>query len=410
MRIAFISHEFPPETGGGGIGTYLEQVSRMLAEAGHDVEVFAGTAGAPSEYQPCVGLRIRRVSCPKSMDFRHAVVPAFEAVQLNQPFDVIEGCDFDASALEIKKRFPALPYVVKLHTPRYVIDELQQVPLSIRSRMTMALGALRRFKLPHRESIRSSESAQAELQAVCLADEVASPSSAIRDRMIDDAGIEVERVSVFPYPYEAPEELLRIPIGTSHRRVTFIGRLEPRKGVIDIAKAIPDILQRIPELTFEFIGKPMIEAKSGLPMDEYLREMLGQDARSVEFSGMLPPADVRRRLGNTGICVFPSHWESFGLVCCEAMAAGRGVIGSRSGGMNEILGEGKYGLLVDPHSPEQIASAVIQLALDSSLRDRLGVSAREEILRTYNRKTVLTQQLESYERAVRHAHAVANDA
>jgi glycogen(starch) synthase len=401
MRIAFLSYEFPPDTGGGGIGTYLEQVSRILAAAGHNVEVFAGSNGGPSEHRPCERLLIRRVVCRDSIDFRNAVVSLFRVAHLSESFDVIEGCDFDASALEVKKAFPEIPYVVKLHTPRFVIDELQQGASPTYQRLRMWLGALRRGKLLKQERIRDGDNAKAEIECVRLAEEIASPSKAIADLICGWGGIDPGKISVFPYCYEAPEALLEIPEGGDFRCVTYLGRIEKRKGVEDLTNAIPLVLKRFPNIRFRFVGRSMIERKSGSSYDIELKRRLGKASASVEFTGPVPPAEVARALAVTDILVAPSHWESFGLVCCEGMAAGRAVIGSSEGGMAEILENGRCGILVPPCSPGQLAEAIIRLLAAPVERALLGAMARQRVCEVYCPDTVLPVQIASYEKAIR---------
>ena len=361
MRIAFISYEFPPETGGGGIGTYLDQMSRLLAGAGHDVVVFAGAQETSSVVRIMPSLEVRRISCDGSIAFRDAVLEDFKACHAEHPFDVIEGCDFDASALQIKRAFPRLPYVVKLHTPRFVIDELQYRQPGLAQLARMWIGALRNGRRLQIGKIRESDNARSELESIRLADEVAAPSKAIGDAAQIWSGVDAERVSVFPLPFEAPAILLNVPIGPEFHRGTYLGRIESRKGVEDLADAIPMVLKRFPSMRFRFVGRPMFDGKTGLPYDESLKNRLGAAAANVEFMGHVPPSEAARALGETDILVAPSHWESFGLVCCEGMAAGRAVIGSSAGGMAEILDHGRCGVLVPPMKPMVLADAIIKL-------------------------------------------------
>lgn len=403
MRIAFVSYEFPPETGGGGIGTYLAQIVGILARAGHDVQVFAGSPDSSSQSGLPDGGRLHRIAINRAEDFRATVLGPFLAEHDRQPFDVMEGTDFDASALEIKRTRPEIPYVVKLHTPRFAIDELHARPPGVWSRMRMTLGALRRGRWPRTVPIREQAPAHAELEAIRLADEIAAPSQAIADAALRWTPLSRERISVFPYPFEPGPDLLSIPAGGSTHRVTFLGRLETRKGVLDLAAAIPLVLRQRPDTHFRFIGRPMNSPLHGVDMRTYLEKQLAPHAHAVEFAGPLPPKDIPGALAETDILVAPSHWESFGVVCCEGMAAARAVIGSNQGGMVEILDNGRCGVLVPPHSPEAIASGVLGLLEDPARRRAMGLAARQRILSVFSAETVLKAHLSSYERAISQA-------
>lgn len=401
MRLAFISHEFPPDTGGGGIGTYLEQVSGWLADAGHDVEVFAGAAESVGSQRRTNGVLVHRLRGDNAESFRAAVVPAVTAAHAALPFDVAEGNDFDAPALALQQALPRLPCVIKLHTPRFVIDELHHRPPSLAQRGRMWLGALRRGRrLEASAPIREQPAARAELATLALAHEIAAPSQAIADAASGWLPELAGRMSVFPYPYVPSKELLALEPATQTGRITFLGRLEARKGVIDLADAVPVVRSQHPAARFRFIGRAMPAAEAGLDMQTYLERRLGRHAASVEFTGPVAPARLAHYLGETDLLVAPSHWESFGLVCCEGLAAARAVVGSAHGGMAEILDGGTCGRLVPPGDPAQLARTIIELLDAPAERARLGRAGRQRILEHYAAAPVLRAQLASYERAI----------
>jgi glycosyltransferase involved in cell wall biosynthesis len=401
LRIGFISHEFPPDTGGGGIGTYLDQITALLSGAGHAVEVFCGTGRTPGSSIRPDGVQVHRLAADTAEQFRAAVVPVFTARHALAPFDVIEANDFDAPANAIKHAHPGLPCVIKLHTPRFYIDELHQRAPTLPQRTRMLLGALRRGQWPQAASpIRSSSGAREELAALALADEIAAPSQAVAEAAQEWVPAITGKISVFPYPYIPPPALLAIPAGGTSRRVTYLGRLEQRKGVIDLVHAIPAVLSALPETRFRFIGRAMPSPRAGQDMRAYLEARLGPAALAVEFTGQVAPAALPHMLAETDLLVAPSHWESFGLVCCEGLAAARAVIGSSAGGMAEILEQGRCGALVPPHEPARLAEIIIGLLPDESRRRQLGELGRDRILRHYSASAVLAAQVASYGRAV----------
>jgi phosphatidyl-myo-inositol dimannoside synthase len=74
--------------------------------------------------------------------------------------------------------------------------------------------------------------------------------------------------------------------------------------------------------------------------------------------------------------LFGADEETMGRVACEAAAAGTPVVASRTGGLPEVVQDGRTGMLVSPGDPDVLAAAVCQLLDDSSLRQRLGENAR----------------------------------
>ncbi|MBA4138080.1 MAG: glycosyltransferase family 1 protein [Opitutus sp.] len=400
MRLAFVAYEFPPDTGGGGIGTYLEQVSRYFSASGHDVHIFAGTRETTARVERNLPtLTVHRLPCADSPAFRNAVVAPFLAEHSRQPFDILEAADFDAPALDLQHRLPDLACVVKLHTPRFFVEELNHTSPSRLQMLRIHLGAWRRGRLHRPEAIRSDAAAQAELATLQAAHLVSAPSHAIAEAAEGWLPGLRARVEILPLPFDPSSALLRIPITSSTGRVTFLGRLEERKGIVDLIDAVKLVLARVPQARFCIVGRSMPHS-SGESMQAFLEGRLGRSRHAVEFTGAVSPPKIPFILAETDVLAVPSHWESYGLVCCEAMAAGRPVIGGARGGMAEILEHGNCGKLVEPRQPGELASLIIRLLEDPVERERLGTAGRARVLRDFSLPRIAEAQLASYRRAM----------
>ena len=115
---------------------------------------------------------------------------------------------------------------------------------------------------------------------------------------------------------------------------------------------------------------PQGNATSGLGVDKDGREATLYEVFTGVFN--LPSVIV-----GTDI---PSLWENFPNVCLEAMSAGRVVVGSKYGGMADMLGNDEYGLLIDPYQPESIRSTLAMLIENSALRIEIGKKALIHLL------------------------------
>ena len=327
---------------------------------------------------------------------QNLVLDDFSTIHQKSPFDIIEGPDYGADALEIKKKHPEIPYTVKLHTPKYIIRDLnKKTNLSLLAKIRFTIGALRRGRIPKPHG---DNSIQKEKEAIKIADNIAAPSKAIGKRIARDLQIDPKKIRIVPYPYIPSKKLLEIPIKTNTQRVTFIGRLEFRKGVLDLAKAIPAILRSNPKIQFRFIGRSMSSPKSGTTMQKYIEKQLKPYASNIEFIGHQPPEKITKFLSETDICIFPSHWESFGLVCCESMAAGRATIGTNAGGMPEVIGDG--GIIIETQNPKLIAEKIVNLFKKPEERFALGKKGRKRVLTNFGEKAILPLQISCYEDAI----------
>jgi len=212
-------------------------------------------------------------------------------------------------------------------------------------------------------------------------------------------GLPADRVAHVPYPYTPSAALLNVPATTQTGVVTFLGRLEIRKGVLDYARAIPLILRRNPKARFRFVGRS-VPYKNAIEMRDHLEGLLHPYRLSVEFTGPVGLDGIPAMLAETDICVFPSLWENFPNVCLEAMSSARGIVGSRAGGMEEMLDGGRFGRLVSPHRPWEIARAVTGLLDAPEKRMAIGAAARARVLEHYHADRIGALQEASYARAI----------
>ncbi|MDQ0640906.1 glycogen(starch) synthase [Pedobacter sp. W3I1] len=401
MNIAFISYEFPPETGGGGIGTYLELAINKFNETGHLAIVFCGTDKTEVKEER---KNVIRVPSSNWREFDNKVVEVFKHYHHRYEFNVIEGTDFQGCGLSIKKSFPQIPLIVRLHTPLYLVDKLSYQPLPLMAKIRFILGSLKRFKIPKLSSSPIKKNYKHEFDIIAAADKISSPSISIYEKL-KSMGFAVEnKTDIIPLPFDINLQLQLIkPRITLENKISIIyfGRLEKRKGVIDLADAIPQVLKQYPNAIFTFVGAPSFSPKNETLMDDFLKEKLINFKRSVEFIGKVPHSHIIDFLQTGDIFVFPSHYESFGIACCEAMAAGKAIIGSKEGGLAEILNFGECGLLIEPKQPHQISAKINTLIENDELRLSLGNRARKRIELTYNCEQILKMQLENYESAIK---------
>jgi glycosyltransferase involved in cell wall biosynthesis len=373
----------------------------MLYERGHDVSIF--TQGDVTTLNINSGPIVHTVSATRET-FAGAVLPIFSSCHASKPFDVIESAEYGADALAISSTHDSLARVVRLHTPTFMVSEIDQFYARWYaqwrpSRIRFILGALRRGRVPRRFRVYDPLGDRERLQTLA-ADVVTAPSRSIIERLQRTWNIPSELIEHIPNVFVPPSELLRVTPETNTQRVTFMGRLEPRKGIIELAKAIPIVLRAVPSTKFRVVGRSGPHPNTGEDLKLFMRRVLGSHAGAVEFIDGVPYAEIPQLFAETDICVFPSVWENFPYVCLEAMAAARGIIGSSAGGMAEIIEPGRTGLLVPPRDHKAIGNAILELLRDPQRRIAIGGGAREHVLRAYAPDAIARRQEESYVRAI----------
>jgi glycosyltransferase involved in cell wall biosynthesis len=388
MRIAFISYEHPLGIAGGGIGTYLGQIAKLMAGRGNEVEVFTCHQQLNNTIEH-EGYIVRRVHASSIAEFRQRVVDVFAEQHLAFPFDILEAAEYGAEALGVKEQFPGLSLVVKLHTPSYLTHQLNGKEVSLSQKARFHIGGLLKGKLNKAYWIYRKEE-DVEYRQICLADAICSPSTSLSELVKEHWPI-TKPIAVIPNPFVPSADFLNLPPASAKGEelsVSFFGRLELRKGILQLMAAIPLVLQQNRKVSFRFIGKPHPSPIDGMDMEDYLKKNLVKWLDHLHFFGYQPYDKMPELLAQTQVCVFPSLWENFPNVCLEAMAAGRAVIASDNGGMAEMIQHGENGLLVPPTDPQAIANAIVRLAEHHELITEMGEKARQRVLDAYNEKAI----------------------
>ena len=157
-------------------------------------------------------------------------------------------------------------------------------------------------------------------------------------------------------------------------RLLSVGRLIPRKGFDRLLRAVARAQARGADIALEILG-------SG-PDEDALRALARDlDVPGVSFGGFVDPAALPERYAAADAFAFPTLEDPFGFVLLEAMAAGLPVIASpRAGATEDLVQDGKNGLVADPDDTVATADALVRLAADSELRARLGRAAHAATL------------------------------
>jgi glycosyltransferase involved in cell wall biosynthesis len=181
----------------------------------------------------------------------------------------------------------------------------------------------------------------------------------------------------------------RLGIPNSGPVAGAIARFELQKGLVYFIRAMPMVLQQVPDAHFIISG------------DGPLRETLYTEAEQqgvssrVHFTGW--ESEVGRVLSVLNIMVTPSLWEAFGIVNLEAMACGVPIVASRINGIPEVVRDRETGLLVPPADPAKLAQAIIDLMRDQERAHKMGKCGREWVARQFSVSTMVESHDQLYQ-------------
>ncbi len=173
-------------------------------------------------------------------------------------------------------------------------------------------------------------------------------------------------------------------------------RLEPKNGVEYFIRAVPLVRAEMPDVQFLIVG-------GGFPDERKRFESLLREAgqsRDVFFTGNVPNSAMPRFYALSTIAALPSLMEATSISGLEAMASGLPLVGTKVGGIPEIIEDGSSGLLVDARSPEQLADAFLRLLRDPELRRRLGAGARRRVEESFAWPEIARRTAGVYETAI----------
>jgi len=168
------------------------------------------------------------------------------------------------------------------------------------------------------------------------------------------------------------------------------GFVAPRgKGQPEFLDAAARIRARVPAARFAIIGEGSLESALRNQISS-----LGLDgvARIIPFSAAIPVV-----MSALDVLVHPAvGTEALGLVTLEALASGRPVIASNLDGIPESFVEGEHGLLVPPGDVTALAQAMERLAVDASLRQRMGATGRAHVDANFSRQVLARETHDLY--------------
>ncbi len=155
------------------------------------------------------------------------------------------------------------------------------------------------------------------------------------------------------------------------KNLLFVGRHEPRKGLLDLLKAYRILRKTGCDCRLLVVG-------SGPQEREARRYVATRRLSGVEFLGRVSDSEKAQLFRTADVFVSPATGgESFGIVLLEAMAAGAPIVASDIHGYKGVVRRGREGLLVPPRQPKPLAAAMAKLLGDDDLRARMSESGTE---------------------------------
>jgi starch synthase len=375
--VGLLTREYPPDVYGGA-GVHVEFLARELRSL-TDLDVHCwgeGGAGGVTRHRPWPALdsandALRTFSVDLSMA---AALQDRELVHSHTWYANLAG--------HLAKLLHGVPHVMTAHS----------------------LEPLRPWKA---EQLGGGYalSSWAERTAIEAADAVIAVSGAMRDDILgcypalDPARVHVVHNGIdttLYRPDHGTDVLARLGVDPDRPYVLFVGRITRQKGVPHLLRAVRNI-----------DPAAQVVLCAGAPdtpeIDREFRELFEELSGTREgvhwIPKMLPRPEVIQLLTRAAVFVCPSVYEPLGIVNLEAMACGTAVVASRTGGIPEVVDDGRTGLLVDVDDDfeEHLARALDAVLGDLEGARRMGEAGRERAAKEFGWDTVARRTVRLYE-------------
>lgn len=383
MNILFVSSEFPTSFSAatGGIGTYLVNLTSGLINKGHKVCILT----SPGKYNHknikvfTCGFKpssLRIITSLSHLFFSLTAYFKIRKIIREQKIEIIEGNDFGGELffyLLFSKKKP--PVVIRLHTPSFIIRKFNKEPYTIFYRL---MQFQEMFCLKKANSLYSPTRSLAQI----IAKAVKRP---IR--------------TIIHYPFKPQYNFLNFK--RKNNLVLYVGKLQAKKGVFLLTTAIPQVLQKFPNVLFYFVGPDT--KQEGISVKNMLKDNLKKMKviNNVVLMDQISKRDLYGLYSKATLTVIPSIWENFPNVCLEAMSQGSTVIATKVGGLAEIIENRKNGLLIKPDDEKTLSQTIKYLIAHANIRKEISIKAISRIQNDYNLEKIIPLTLAYYSKVTR---------
>jgi len=187
--------------------------------------------------------------------------------------------------------------------------------------------------------------------------------------------------------------LERYGIDPARPYVIFVGRITRQKGVPVLLHAAAGM---IPEAQLVLCAGAADTPEQLAEVTELVDGLRATRSGVVWIPEMLDKPAVIQLLTHAAVFACPSVYEPLGIVNLEAMACGTAVVGSRTGGIPEVVDEGETGLLVPPGDPEALAAALNAVLSDPDLAQAMGQAGRKRAVAEFGWAAIAAQTANLY--------------
>lgn len=397
--ILLISRDFPPDHG-GGIATFNKDLAEILASKGNLVHVITSSPD------------INRVDFENGVWVHRMQVTKKELTSEASDYNVPQHIwDWSVTALNEAKRISTHRRIDIIEAP---IWDCEGIAFLLNGKWPLAtsLQTTLHFWLDSHPEYKNNDIWMQSFGSPMLAIEkhlmqsseaIRSISRAIKNDIEAAYNFKFDKKRLHIAPLGMPDTKLPPSIQTQDTiNILFVGRLEHRKGIDVLLKAIPAVLAKNKNIHFQIIGDDtLLKPEKNITYKDEFHSIKtnNQWLENIEFMGRVNDEALKKAYNTCDLFVAPSRFESFGLVFLEAMRESKPVIGCTAGGIPEIIQNETNGLLIPPGEVYALTKAILLLAESDPLRKKMGLAGKNIFINKFTSDVMFNASIKLFNTA-----------
>jgi glycosyltransferase involved in cell wall biosynthesis len=376
MKIAFLTPEYPhPLTGNsGGIGTSIKNLATGLLEQGIVVRVLVYGQKEDAFFYDN-GIHIQQIKNVKFKGLswfltRKKIERIINELYSNKEIDLIEAPDWTGITSFIKPN--KCPIIIRLHGSDTYFCHLDN----------------RHVKWVNKFH---------EKRAIKKANGLLSVSQFTAD--LTNAVFDLNKKFTI-VPNLIDSSLFEIDSNHSQKEksILYFGSLIRKKGLLELPLIFNKVIESDPENKLVLVGKDVPDINSGNSSTWQMMQKLFSDKAiaNVMYLGSVPHVEIKQKIQEAAICVFPSFAEAFPVSWLEAMAMEKPIVASNIGWACEVIEDEKSGFLVHPTNHDLFAKKIATLLKDETQCLKVGKLARKRVEESFDVKVLVKQNIDFY--------------
>lgn len=376
MKIAFLTAEYPHlKTGNsGGIGTSIQNLAKGLLSQNVSVRVLVYGQKEDAVFYDN-GVLVQQIKNIKLKGLswfltRKKIEKIINKLHSDNKIDLVEAPDWTGITSFIKPK--SCPLIIRLNGSDAYFCHLDNRPVKWINRYH-------------------------EKRALKNADALLSVSKFTADLTNAVFGLTKE-YTIIPNPINSKLFQSNNNNEEQKNNILYFGSLIRKKGLLELPFIFNKVIENNPKAKLVLVGKDVSDIVSGHQSTwQMMQNLFSLKAlKNVEYLQSVPYSEIKEKIQQATVCVFPSFAEAFPVSWLEAMAMEKAVVASDIGWAKEMIDDGISGFLVNPQNHELFANKINSFLNDEKLRFDMAKAARIKVENCFDIKVIAKQNIKFY--------------